>query len=1052
VLAENALRLFISPGSVTRGDAYFAEGRVRRVEVVDGIIEADVQGSRLYFVTLEIVGNLLFPDCTCPWFVGEGEECKHIWAVIRAASSQRMLPERKLALGFDDGEPEYSEDFEDALVATPPRPHLYAVPPLGQRAPWQRFLDALSLEPLPRTAASRTLPEELAFVAFSLVHAQVLTLQLYGRSRKKNGEWGKWKLFAVRAGELRLLPPFERESIALLNQRPWSDDIDSSFPISLATTGWWVERLARAGKLCVLDNDREPRPIAWDDGPPWTFNASIVNDEAKSRYVILGSVERDGATMPLDRIDAIIGDVLFGDGRASRFDGGERAAWFYALRSAGTVEIPHADADRFRQALLRAPLGNIALPEELGWAIVDTKPRPVLELKHDSWSNEMHGQLLFDYDEWSVSSRSTEMQKTIGRKLIRRHRPHEESFRGRLTSVGAIAVWDGFRVRTPQLEALVRTLTAEGWHIEIDSAPVRLQNEVDVEISSGIDWFDVNVHASFGEMRVALPELLAAAEAKRTLLRLTDGSYGIVPSSWSDALAPVLELGKREGDALRFRPVQALLIDSLLQSKTKADVAFTKLRETIADASPEPRQEPPTLAAELRPYQRAGLGWLHFLRTTGLGGCLADDMGLGKTVQALALLEELRAGGNKGPSLVVAPRSLLFNWAAEAKRFAPQLRVLEHHGSERGANVLTDWDVVLTTYATMRLDVAILAETEFEYVILDEAQAIKNPSSQVAKASRLLRSRHRLALSGTPIENHLGELWSLFEFLNPGLLGSTRLFHRTFASKTTPPDRREALARALRPLILRRTKEQVAPELPERTEQTLYCELEGKQKRQYDELRDHYRNALLGRIKKSGIEKSRMHILEALLRLRQAACDPGLIDPDTDASSAKIELLMNELREILASGHRALVFSQFTSFLSIVRATLDVEGIEYLYLDGQTHDRQSLVERFQSTSGPPLFLISLKAGGLGLNLTNADYIFLLDPWWNPAVEAQAIDRAHRIGRLRPVVAYRLIARDTVEEKILELQAKKRELAESIISEDNSVLRKLEVEDLEMLLG
>ncbi len=499
-------------------------------------------------------------------------------------------------------------------------------------------------------------------------------------------------------------------------------------------------------------------------------------------------------------------------------------------------------------------------------------------------------------------------------------------------------------------------------------------------------------------------------------------------------------------------PKKALLVDALLQSKAKADRKFEELRQRIAEAKPQPRQEPPTLQAELRPYQRAGLGWLHFLRESGVGGVLADDMGLGKTVQTLSLLEELRAGGTARPSLVVAPRSLLFNWAAEAKRFAPQLRVLEHHGSDRAENVFEDSDVVLTTYATMRLDVAELSKIEFEYVILDEAQSIKNATSQVAKASRQLRSKHRLALSGTPIENHLGELWSLFEFLNPGLLGGSRSFNRTFASKSAPPERREALARALRPLILRRTKEQVAPELPERIEQTLWCELEGKQKKQYDELRDHYRAALLGSVRKNGIEKSRMKILEALLRLRQAACDPGLIDPDTDASSAKMELLFEELRGVVDSGHRALVFSQFTSFLDIVRATLELEKTPYLYLDGTTRNRQALVEEFQSAGGPPVFLISLKAGGLGLNLTNADYIFLLDPWWNPAVEAQAIDRAHRIGRQKPVVAYRLIARDTVEEKILELQARKRELANSIISEDNSVLRKLEVEDLELLLG
>ncbi|HEY2322244.1 MAG TPA: DEAD/DEAH box helicase, partial [Thermoanaerobaculia bacterium] len=444
---------------------------------------------------------------------------------------------------------------------------------------------------------------------------------------------------------------------------------------------------------------------------------------------------------------------------------------------------------------------------------------------------------------------------------------------------------------------------------------------------------------------------------------------------------------------------------------------------------------------------------LHFLREAGFGGCLADDMGLGKTVQALAMLEQLRAEGTERPSLVVAPRSLLFNWAAEARRFAPRLRVLEHHGTERGKNVFDDCDLVLTTYATMRLDIKRLAETEFEYVILDEAQAIKNASSQVAKAALLLRGRHRLALSGTPIENHVGELWSLFEFLNPGLLGSMRSFNRTFASKTAPIESRAALARALRPLILRRTKEQVAPELPERTEQTLYCELEGKQRRQYDELRAHYRAALLGSVHRSGIAKSRMQILEALLRLRQAACHPGLVSVgSSDSPSAKLELLLEEVRGVVGAGHRALVFSQFTSFLRLVGEALSDKGFDYLYLDGKTRNRQELVESFQRSDGPSLFLISLKAGGLGLNLTNADYVFLLDPWWNPAVEAQAIDRAHRIGRAKPVVAYRLIARDTVEEKILELQSKKREIADSIITEDNSVLRRLEVEDLELLLS
>jgi superfamily II DNA or RNA helicase len=984
-----------------------------------------------------VVDDVLFVSCECAFFVRELEECKHIWATIRAASARGFLPNRPLALLVDA-----DDDAEDIVAGN-------VVPLRLVRAPWERFFDALG--PPEIVPKRREMPEEIAYFITPISRPPSLTLHVRGRSRKRNGEWGKWRPLSLRLDELELLPPFDRETIALLHPRAYNYIIESQISISSATAAWWVERLARGGRLYLESREDVLQPIAWDDGPAFTFRVSIAS--AREGYRIEGTLARGEETLPLTDVTAIIGGILIREGFASRFDDGGNAAWLHALRAGGPVKVPHADADRFREVLLHAPVGNIALPEELGWELVDAEPRPHFSLQHDAWGAEMHGELSFAYDEWRVSSRSTESQTSIGRKLIRRNPAAEQALKARLGSLPVIAAWDGYRIRQAHLEEVVRALTAEGWAVEIDSSPVRVSEELDVEISSGIDWFDLDINATFGELRVALPELLAAAEANRSLLRLADGSFGVVPASWSESLAPVLELGRREGNALRFRPAQALLIDALLQSKPSADARFAELRGRLASLAPEPQQEPPTLAAELRPYQRAGLGWLQFLRAAGLGGCLADDMGLGKTVQTLALLEAIRAEGGKRPSLVVAPRSLLFNWAAETARFAPQLRVREHHGAERRrVESFADCDVVLTTYATMRVDIAHLAATEFEYVILDEAQAIKNASSQVAKASRLLRGRHRLALSGTPIENHLGELWSLFEFLNPGLLGSSRSFQRTFAGKSVPPGRREALARALRPLILRRTKEQVAPELPARTEQTLYCELEGKQRRQYDELREHYRASLLGRVRSGGMNNARMQVLEALLRLRQAACHPALLDPHTDASSAKTDLLLEELGEVLDSGHRALVFSQFTSFLAIVRRALDAQRIPYLYLDGKTRDRQALVDAFQSADGPPLFLISLKAGGLGLNLTNADYIFLLDPWWNPAVEAQAIDRAHRIGRTRPVVAYRLIARDTVEEKIIELQSRKRDLADSILSEDNSVLRKLEVEDLEMLLS
>jgi SNF2 family DNA or RNA helicase len=459
----------------------------------------------------------------------------------------------------------------------------------------------------------------------------------------------------------------------------------------------------------------------------------------------------------------------------------------------------------------------------------------------------------------------------------------------------------------------------------------------------------------------------------------------------------------------------------------------------------------------LREYQREGLGWLLFLRRFGFGGCLADDMGLGKTIQVLALLQTIRAGerASHPPSLVVVPRSIVFNWQEEAARFTPELRVLDYTGTgrEERRGEIDRADVVLTTYGTLRRDIGHFSSLEFEYVVLDEAQAVKNAASASAKAVRLLQSRQRLALSGTPVENHLGELWSLFEFLNPGLLGASSVFEGSGAARTLDDETIRLLARGLRPFIMRRTKAQVAPELPQRTEQSLHCELERSQRTLYEELRQHYRRNLLERLDASGLRRARIQVLDALLRLRQAACHPGLIDPKrrTDAS-AKLDTLLPQLREVVEEDHKALVFSQFTSFLAILRDRLDAQGFVYEYLDGRTRDRAPRIERFQTDPRCKLFLVSLKAGGLGLNLTAAEYVFLLDPWWNPAVEAQAIDRAHRIGQARQVFAYRLIASDTVEERVLELQQRKRRLADAILAADGSLMSDLRREDLELLLS
>jgi SNF2 family DNA or RNA helicase len=592
----------------------------------------------------------------------------------------------------------------------------------------------------------------------------------------------------------------------------------------------------------------------------------------------------------------------------------------------------------------------------------------------------------------------------------------------------------------------------------------RTAGAVHVEINSGVDWFEVSGGVDFGDISVPLPRLLAALKRGEQTVALGDGIVGILPDEWSKKYGMLAELGNAEQNHLRFYRHQAGLLDALIaaEPEVKADEVFERLRNELRNFTGiEIAEAPLSFTGQLRDYQREGLGWLNFLRRFGFGGCLADDMGLGKTVQALALLETRRTAreqsspGESSPraSLVVVPRSLVFHWKREAERFAPELRVLDHTGAARrkpGAH-FAEFDVVLTTYGTLRRDALAFKDQRFDYCILDEAQAIKNSTTLSAKAARLLRADHRLAMSGTPVENHLGELWSLFEFLNPGMLGGASLFGG--AGRNPDAATREILSRALRPFILRRTKEQVARELPEKTEQTLYCDLEPREKRLYDELRDYYRARLLKNADGQDMSKIKFQALEALLRLRQAACHPGLIDKKKTAEpSAKVDTLIAQLDQVIDEGHKVLVFSQFTSLLAIVRQRLDSAGIRYAYLDGRTRDRQARVDDFQKNPDLKLFLISLKAGGLGLNLHAAEYVYLLDPWWNPAVEAQAIDRAHRIGQTRQVFAYRLIARDTVEEKVLELQRTKRDLADAIVTGNNSLIKTLTREDLQLLLS
>jgi superfamily II DNA or RNA helicase len=616
-------------------------------------------------------------------------------------------------------------------------------------------------------------------------------------------------------------------------------------------------------------------------------------------------------------------------------------------------------------------------------------------------------------------------------------------------------------VAPDRIGELIQRLGAAGLTVHLDDLPTRAAQAPRLSIRSDIDWFDLDGVVPFaGGGELPLAEALAALERGETTVTLPDGATGLLPVAALRPLQTALRLGERHGTATRLHRSQLALLDALLGARAAefGDEHYRAARDRLLPPAGIGTRVPSTgFAGTLRPYQQHGLAWLHFLRQIGLGGCLADDMGLGKTVQVLALLHDVHAERSLRPSLLVVPRSLLGSWQREAQRFTPSLRVLDFHGSDRWQRIgdagFGDYDIVLTTYGTLRSDGTRFEASgqRFEYVILDEAQAIENERSATSKVARLVRAEHRLAMTGTPVMNHLGELWALFEFLNPGLLGRSAAFRKLLADARGDAAGLSLLHRALAPFLLRRTKAAVLTDLPPKQELEIWCEMDAPQERTYGQLRDRYQKALLhGAAALAPTE--RFQVLEALLRLRQAACHEALVQPGANGESAKFDALLPMLKELAASGHKALVFSQFTELLGLLRPRLEEIGLQHEYLDGSTRDRQQRVDRFQQDAACPLFLVSLKAGGVGLNLTAADYVFLLDPWWNPAAETQASDRAHRIGQTRKVTVYRLVTRGTVEEKVLELQARKRELVAAVLGADQSLLGSLTRADLAALLG
>jgi SNF2 family DNA or RNA helicase len=588
------------------------------------------------------------------------------------------------------------------------------------------------------------------------------------------------------------------------------------------------------------------------------------------------------------------------------------------------------------------------------------------------------------------------------------------------------------------------------------------KSSISIEIKENIDWFDIYAIVRFGDYEIPFNELRRIMLLKGNEITLPNGEIAVIPESWlveySELFAFIEDGHKRNGSNVRHKLKKhhlALVKD--LENGQLAKVSMSKKLENLRNFKEVERIPVPVkFKGKLRPYQKAGYDWLLFLKNYSFGGCLADDMGLGKTVQTLAMLQELKEMQTHHASLLIMPTSLIYNWELESKKFTPQLKILVYTGTNRIKDVerFQGYDLVLTSYGIVRLDIDLLKTFYFNYVILDESQAIKNPNSNISKAVRKLKSKNRLILTGTPLENSTMDLWSQMTFLNPGLLGNQSFFKNEFL---TPIERKKdelktkKLNSIIKPFILRRHKSQVARELPEKVENLKYCAMSSMQEECYEEAKSFYRNKILDEIEKHGVNKSHFLLLQGLTKLRQIANHPKMIDEKYQGDSGKLDDVISMISNAISENHKILIFSQFVKHLSIFREYLDTSAIDYAYLDGSTKDRESQVRTFQENDEIPIFLISLKAGGLGLNLTKADYVFLLDPWWNPAVEQQAIDRAHRIGQENKVFTYKFISKNTVEEKIIALQRHKIKLATELITTEESFFKDLSTDDIKSLL-
>lgn len=1075
------------------GQKYFEQKKISIESEHEQSIIALSKGQRTYTTTLEWSDYNdeqleLITSCSCPAYKNSHEPCKHIWAVIceveqvqesdfSKALSQNKTKQKILTVVHSESD-DYSHLSLTSYHNLLKKEHVY----LREQniVPWKRELNNLQKYIEQANEYNESIDTQKISNAriwyelepYSGIHLysnyNFIKITLHETTTLRSGQYGKLKVKSFNATTISNNTfTKDRRYLELLkghlNIEFSKTSSEITIPTSLGTIT--LKELIRSRRLFTYSSDytngSDITPIEEGFGI-FEFSA-YINKDAKNW--ILGGVfkhkekqiDSQDAHLTTDLSYIVIGNKIY------KTDLGRLRTHCEYLIGYGNIVVPLNEKVELKKIIKNTiGLEQTLLDQDFGVEKKELRGIPKIEIVlEEKKEKRILAQLKFRYDKEEhtpLSNKDIYNQSSVDDLFYTKEKAFEKEILNFINNHSQTFEIEHnhhftFNIRFDSLNDFVNDCNSRDIEVRTQGYKVKHYHSTSNSIKSHSDWFELKGNIVFDrDESLSIPEIIKKKSLDNNFITLGDGTIGIKPKEWLNRMDKLVQLGIKEENALKFNRAQSIILDLLLQEqkvtkdntfiKTVNDLkSFTGIKQTITS---------PNFKGTLRDYQETGLNWLNFLYEFKIGGCLADDMGLGKTIQVLAHLQKLKdEHTHLSPHLIVVPKSLVFNWQVEAKKFTPGLKVLVYEGTKREklAQIFNQYDIILMTYAIMRKDINNLKETEFTYSILDEAQNIKNTTTLVAKAAYLINSKHKLALSGTPIENHIGELFSIFRYLIPSVLPKSYSLGKVKSNESSM----KLIMKGLMPFILKRTKDEVLTDLPEKVESILYCPFEKKQEKIYNEMKAFYQKNLSQSISKDSLKKSKIQILEALLRMRQVACHPGLISEDyLNLESSKMTVLLENIQPLIERGEKVLIFSQFTSFLKIISTQFNNKNIKYSYLDGQTKNRQSVVTHFKDDPTQSVFLISLKAGGVGLNLTEASYCFIIDPWWNPAVEAQAVDRIHRIGQKKKVFAYRLITKGSIEEKITMLQQSKKGISSNIQSTDDSLLKKMTIEDLNFL--